>query len=102
MKEALKELRNIVKTPDQKHWEATKMREYALEEWIEKWIVHLEEELTVLNEKFMTSDFEDFLKEQVAKKLAESAMEDAVIIKKDKNKIKGSLTCIRRLPKKLD
>lgn len=102
MNSALKELRNIIKMRDQKHWDATKIREHALEEWIEKWVTNLDDELTVLNEKFMTSDFEDFLKEQIGRKLTEAAMEDAITIKKEKNKFKGSLTCIRRIPKKLD
>lgn len=102
MKEALKELRQIAKMPDQKHWNCTEMRERALEEWIEKWIIALEYEQTVLDKKFLTSDFEDFLKEHIGKKLAEQAMEEAIEISSEKTKLRGNLTCFRRKPKKLE
>jgi hypothetical protein len=96
MSEALKELRKIAKMTDQKHWSRTEMRERALEEWIEKWILTVDYEQTVLNKRYLSSDFEDFLKEHVGKKLAEKAMEEAVEISTDDTKIKGKITCIRR------
>ncbi len=96
MKEALKELRKIAQMPDQKHWKATEMRERALEDWIEKWIIVIEHEQTVLSKRYLTSDFEDFLKEHVAKKLTEKAMDQAVDITTEDTKIKGKLTCLKR------
>jgi len=99
MKEALKELRKIVQMPDQKHWNCTEMRERALEEWIHNWFVELEYEQSVLNQKYLSSDFEDFLKEHVGKKLVEQAMEEAIEITSDKNRIKGKMSCLRRKPK---
>lgn len=96
MNEALKELRKIIKMPDQKHWNCTEIREKALEDWIEKWIVTVSYEQIVLNKKYLTSDFEDFLKEHVGKKLTEQAMEEAVEISSEDTKIKGKITCIRR------
>lgn len=99
MKEALKELRKIAQMPDQKHWNCTEMRERALEEWIHNWFIELEYEQSVLNQKYLSSDFEDFLKEHVGKKLVEQAMEEAIEITSDKNKIKGKMSCLRRKPK---
>jgi hypothetical protein len=99
MKEALKELRKIAQMPDQKHWNCTEMRERALEEWIHNWFVELEYEQSVLNQKYLSSDFEDFLKEHVGKKLVEQAMEEAIEITSDKNRIKGKMSCLRRKPK---
>ena len=96
MSDALKELKKIIQIPDQKHWNCTEMRERALEEWIEKWIIVVEHEQTVLNKKYLTSDFEDFLKEHVGGKLAEKAMEEAIEISSENTKIKGKITCIRR------
>jgi hypothetical protein len=96
MKEALKELRKIAQIPDQKHWNCMEMRERAMEEWIEKWIVVIEHEQTVLNSRYLSVDFQDFLKEHIGKKLAEKAMEDAVDITTENTKIMGKLTCIRR------
>jgi hypothetical protein len=99
MKEALKELRKIAQMTDQKHWNCTEMRERALEEWISNWFIELEYEQSVLNQKYLSSDFEDFLKEHVGKKLVEQAMEEAIEITSDKSKIKGRVVCLRRKPK---
>ena len=99
MKDALKALRKIAQMTDQKHWNCTEMRERALEEWISDWFIELEYEQSVLNQKYLSSDFEDFLKEHVGKKLVEKAMEDAIEITSDKSKIKGSVVCLRRKAK---
>jgi hypothetical protein len=99
MKEALKQLRKIAQMPDQKHWNCTEMRERALEEWIDRWIVELEYEQSVLSQRYLSLDFEEFLKEHVGKKLVEQAMEDAVELDKQKTVIRGKMTCVRRKPK---
>jgi hypothetical protein len=99
MKEALKELRKIIQMPDQKHWNYVEMRERALEEWIDNWIIQLEYEQSVLDQKYLNSEFEDFLKEYIGSKLTDQAMEDAVEITSEKTKIKGKLTCLKRKPK---
>jgi hypothetical protein len=99
MKQCLLELRKIMQMPDQKHWQSTKMREHALEEWIETWVIECESELSVLNQRFMESEFEDFLKEQVGKKLFDQVMVESVGISKDNTKIKGNIACLRRKPK---
>jgi hypothetical protein len=99
MKDALQALRRIARMTDQKHWNCTEMRERALEEWISDWFIELEYEQSVLNQKYLSSDFEDFLKEHVGKKLVEKAMEDAIEITSDKSKIKGSIVCLRRKAK---
>lgn len=99
MKEALKQLRKIIQMPDQKHWNYVEMRERALEEWINTWIIQLNYEQSVLDQKYLNIEFEDFLKEHIGSKLTDQAMESAVEITKEKTKIKGSLTCIRRKPK---
>jgi hypothetical protein len=96
MKEALKQLRKIAQIPDQKHWNCTEMREKALEEWINSWIIELEYEQSVLSQRYLSIDFEEFLKEHVGKKLAEKAMEDAIDIKTEKTLLKGKLVCLRR------
>ena len=99
MKDALKELRKIVQMPDQKHWNCTEMRERALEEWIEKWFIELEYEQAVLNKRYLSLDFEEFLKEHVGKKLSEQALEEAIEITSDNTKLKGKMICLRRKPK---
>jgi hypothetical protein len=99
MKEALKELRKIIQIPDQKHWNYVEMRQRALEEWIDNWITQLEYEQSVLDQRYLNSEFEDFLKEHIGKKLTDQAMEDAIEITKEKTKIKGNVTCLRRKPR---
>jgi benzoyl-CoA reductase/2-hydroxyglutaryl-CoA dehydratase subunit BcrC/BadD/HgdB len=75
------------------------MRERALEDWIEKWIIQLEYEQSVLNPRYLDIEFQDFLKEHIGKKLTDQAMEDAVEISTEKTKIKGNLICLRRKAK---
>lgn len=96
MSDALKELRKIIQMPDQKHWNYVEMRERALEEWIYNWIVELNHEQAVLNQRYLGLEFEEFLKEHIGAKLAEQAMEDAIEIMKEDTQIKGRLTCLRR------
>lgn len=99
MKEALKELRKIIQMPDQKHWNYVEMRQRALEDWIDSWIIQLEYEQSVLDQRYLSSEFEDFLKEHIGSKLTDQAMEGAVDITTEKTRIKGSLTCLRRKPR---
>ena len=99
MKEALKELRKIIQMPDQKHWNYVEMRQRALEDWIDSWIIQLEYEQSVLDQRYLNSEFEDFLKEHIGSKLTDQAMEGAVDITTEKTRIKGSLTCLRRKPR---
>jgi hypothetical protein len=99
MKEALKQLRKIVQMPDQKHWNCTEMRERALEEWINQWILHIDREQLVLNPKLLTSDFEDLIKERIFTNMLDDIMTEAAIITQERNRIKGELVCLRRKPK---
>lgn len=99
MKDALKELRKIIQIPDQKHWNCTEVREKALEDWIDKWFIELEYEQSVLNKKYLSLDFEEFLKEHIGKKLSEQALEEAIEITSDNTKLKGKMVCLRRKPR---
>jgi hypothetical protein len=75
------------------------MRERALEEWIDNWIIQLEYEQSVLDQRYLGTEFEDFLKEHIGNKLTDQAMESSVEITKEKTKIKGKLTCLKRKPR---
>ena len=98
-KDPISELKKIVQMPDQKHWNCTDMREKALDEWISNWIIKLEYEQSVVNQKYLSCEFEDFLKEYIGSKLTEQAMESSVEIVSEKNRIKGTLICLRRKSK---
>lgn len=84
---------------DQKHWKRTEMRERALEEWINQWILRIDQEQLVLNPKVMTSEFEDALKERLFTNMLDDIMTEAAVITKESNKIKGELICLRRKAK---
>lgn len=96
MKKSLDELRKIAKMKDQKHWNATEMRERALEEWIYKWIEEISCEQLVLNQKHMDLEFQDFIKEHVAKKISEQQLESCIDFNKRDNSIIGHVVCLRR------
>lgn len=98
---ALDDLRRIVKMRDQRTWKATEIRENALEDWINTWIVHSNTEQAVINQKYMQSEFEDQLKEAMCLKMVSDVLEESVIITKSANKIKTELLSIRRKPKEI-
>lgn len=100
MRKALEDLRKIIEIPDQKHWNYVEMRQSALEDWIKTWIIEIEYEQSVLNQRYLSSDFEDFLKEHIGKSLVEQVLEDAVEITKKNTMLKGNLVCLRRKAKK--
>ena len=99
MKEAIKELRKLVQIPDQKHWNCMEMRERALEEWLEKWIIDLNVEQSALNFSKMPLDVQDLLKEQLISGILDQVMTDVAVITTQPNKLLGEMSCIRRKPK---
>jgi hypothetical protein len=99
MKEALKELRKIIQIPDQKYWNCMEMRERALEEWIERWIVAIKREQSALNYNKMPLDVQDLLKEQLISNILDELMTDAATITTNPTKITGELVCLRRKAK---
>lgn len=99
MKEAFKELRKIVQMPDQKHWNCTEMRERALEEWFDRWVIDVKTEQAALNFGKMPLEVQDLLKEQLFSNILDGVMTDVAVITAEPNKIIGELACLRRKPK---
>lgn len=85
--------------PDQKHWNYVEMRERALNDWLERWICHPSVSQSVINQKNIPSELEDYMKEQLFVAMLDTIMEESAIITKEKNKITGELVCLRRNPK---
>ncbi len=98
MKEALKELRDIIKMRDQKAFLPTKIREEALEEWIRRWIVEANYSQSILNPKALSSDMEDMLKEHVTRQLVETLTEDVTLFKRENKSLSAEMVAIRRKP----
>lgn len=99
MKEAIKELRKIVQIPDQKHWNCMEMRERALEEWINKWVINIKTEQAALKFNKMPIDVQDLLKERLIAGILDSLMTDVATITTEPNKITGEMACLRRKPR---
>lgn len=99
MKDAIKELRQIAQMPDQKHWNCTEMRERALEDWIDRWIISIKKEQSALNYNKMPLEVQDLLKEQLISHILDEVMMDAAVITTNPTKITGELVCLRRKPK---
>jgi hypothetical protein len=99
MKDAIKELRKITQIPDQKHWNYTEMRERALDEWIDKWIISINKEQSALNYNKMPLEVQDLLKEQLISNILDEVMADVAGITTTPTKITGELVCLRRKPR---
>jgi hypothetical protein len=96
---AIKELRDVMKIPDQKHWNYVGLREEALNEWVHRWITTITREQSVINQKNMPHEYEDYMKERLFSEMLDQIMEENSVITKEKNKMVGELVCLRRNPK---
>jgi hypothetical protein len=96
---AIKELREVIKMPDQKHWNYVEMRERAMEDWVHRWFTTMEREQLVINQKNMTSEYEDYLKERMFYEMLDQIMEENSVITKKNNRLVGELVCLRRMPR---
>jgi hypothetical protein len=99
MKSALTELEKIIKMKDEKAFKYSENREKALKVWIFDWISQVEASQLVVNPKYISSEFDDVLKEQLTKNVLEQVTEEAVEFTKSANKISSKLIVIRKKPK---
>lgn len=97
--DALKELRAIINLPDWSSFCPEKLREEKLNEWFERWIVELEFDQSVVDAKFLTSEYNDLIKMKLAESMAEDLAEDCVSYKVQKKKITGTMVAFRRKAK---
>lgn len=96
---ALKELYNILKIKDWTDFCPEKDREEKLKAWEEKWIVEVEQSQSVVNPKYLTSEYNDEIKYKMAQTLAEVLAEECTSYVTEKNKITAKMLSIRRKEK---
>jgi len=99
MRNALEELQKIVKMKDEKAFKYSEIREKALKAWMYDWISEVEASQLVVNPKYITSEYDDILKEQLTKNVLEQVTEEAVEFTKSKNRIESKLAVIRKKPR---
>lgn len=97
--EALKELLAIIKLPDWSEFCPEKVREEQLKAWIDRWIVDVEFSQSVVDSKYLTSEFNDIIKMKLAQSAAEDLAENCMSYKVEKKKITGAMMAFRRKSK---
>lgn len=93
---ALKELFDIIKERDWTEFCPEKLRQDKLEQWIDKWTVEVEQSQSVVNPKYLTSEYNDEIKYKMAQNLAEMLAEECTNYTTEKNKITAKMTALRR------
>lgn len=94
--ECLKELRNLVKVPDWSTSSPEKLRAELLEEWINRWFVEVEFSQSVIDTKYLDSEYSDIIKLKLAQSLAEDIAETCATYKTQDKRITASMCAIRR------
>lgn len=93
---ALDELRKIMKIEDWTEFCPEKNRDLALDLWIEKWLVDVEQSQSVVDPKYLDSESMDFVKYRMGQVLGEALTEECVTFKTTARKISGQLIGLRR------
>lgn len=96
MKNALDELRELIKVSDWSTFCPEKTRAELLEAWIEKWLVEVEYSQSVVDTKYLTSEYNDTIKLKLAQSLAEDLAEECVTFRTNDRKIAAKMTAFRR------
>ena len=93
---ALDELNKIMKIKDWTDFCPEKDRQAALDSWLEKWLIEVEQSQLVVNSKLLNSEDTDFVKYRMGQVLGESLTEECVTFKTTAQRISGHLIGLRR------
>ena len=96
---AIKELHNILKVQDWTNFCPEKNRAKLLEQWVEKWIVEVEESQSVVNKMYLDSEHLDLIKYKLGEALGQSLAEECVTYRTEDRNISASLLGFRRKEK---
>lgn len=96
---AIKELYNILKEKDWTDFCPEKVRQDKLEQWIDKWLIEVEQSQSVVNPKYLTSEYNDEIKYKMAQTLAESLAEECTTYTTEKTRITAKMVALRRKEK---
>ena len=99
MEKCIKELVEIVSQKDEKVFKYADHRIKQIHQWIDRWIAEVESSQLIMNSKYMTSEFEDTIKEQLARNCQERLAEEVVEYTKSANKMQSKMLALRKKPK---
>lgn len=93
---AVEELRKILKLKDWTDFCPERDRELALDLWLHKWLIQVEQSQLVVDTKYLDSDSLDFVKYRMGQVLGEALTEECVTFKTEKKQVKAKMIGIRR------
>lgn len=96
----LDELYKLIELESDGQQNGRMIRKEALNRWIDRWVLELEGEQSVISREFLTSEYEDFIKESVVKDMSEVLTEEACTFNIKDTKFKAKLTVLRKRIKK--
>jgi hypothetical protein len=97
---ALKELYNILKEKDWTEFCPEKTRQEMLDQWVDTWVVEVEQTQLVVDKKYLDSEHLDLVKYRLGQDLGNSLAEECVSFKSEDKRISASMVGIRRRGKK--
>lgn len=99
MDKCIKELKAIIEIKDDPQWQYSKSRNKALNQWLDKWLAEIEVSQLVMNTKYMTSEFQDVIKEQLARNCQEQLAEEVIEYTTTNNKVQSKMLALRKKPR---
>lgn len=93
---AIKELYNILKTPDWTNFCPEKDREILLNEWVDKWLIEVEQSQLVVDSKYLDSEHLDFVKYRMGQVLGEALTDECVSFSTKSRKVSATMVGLRR------
>ncbi len=96
MHKALKELQEIIRTPDWSNFFPEKMRQQKLDAWVTKWLVEAEFSQDVVNKDYLTSEYQDLIKYKLSESLAHDLADSCVTFNTAEQKVSAAIVAFRR------
>jgi hypothetical protein len=99
IEQAIKELKTIIEERDDQGFKYAKTREGMLMNWIYRWVDTVEKQQLVLDQKYIDSEYSDFIKHRLTESMLEDVSEAAVEYTTSQNALKASISVFRRKPR---
>lgn len=93
---AIKELRELLRIKDWTEFCPEKDREDALNLWIDKWLIEVDQSQFVVDSKYLDSEHVDFVKYRMGQILGDALTEECVSYTIDKKKISATMVGLKR------
>lgn len=89
----------IIEMRDDKQWKYSESRKRAINKWLDTWLAEIEVSQLVMNTKYMTSEFQDVIKEQLARNCQEQLAEEVIEYTTTSNKVQSKMLALRKKPR---